>query len=1344
MKFSIRPIASLVAVCLMAWLLAAGCGLEAAEPLQTENVLLVTLDGFRWQELFGGCDESLLNKEAGGVRDIPALKAKYWRETPESRRETLMPFFWKTVARQGQVFGDATRGSAARVTNGKNFSYPGYSEILCGFSDPRIDSNDKVNNSNVTMLEWLHRKPAFMRKVAAFTSWDVFPWIINTERSGIPVNAGWQPVDAARGGVLAEVTRDLPRLWDGVRYDVLTYLATLDYLKDHRPRVLYVSLGETDDFAHEGRYDQYLESAFRNDQLIERLWNHLQSLPEYKGKTSLVLTTDHGRGDDRVSWKSHGKDLAMSQFLWIALLGPDTPPLGIREGIETTQSQVAATVAGLLGEDYRAEVSQAGAILPGAIRSQASEPMAHWIWSGTPADGDQTVVLRKTFALEGKLRAARVVTTCDNEFVLSIDGQRALRGNDFTTPLAKDVGDLFDPKADRHVLAVVAKNSGGPAGLLLKLTLEFENGTRQVIVSDESWKVIEGTVGGATSAAFDDSTWTAARSQGAIGAGAWPKITPEVLSAARVVREPAATPVSELKVAKGIQVELLYSVPKEAQGSWVNLCVDPRGRLIVSDQYGGLYRITVPPIGGPAAETRVEPVAVEIGEAQGLLWAFDSLYVVVNQGEKYESGLYRVRDTNNDDQLDQVELLRRIPGGAEHGPHAVVLSPDGQSLYIVCGNGTKFMDVNASRVPQIWGEDHLLPRLPDGNGFMVDVMAPGGCIYRVTPDGQNWELISSGYRNPYDAAFHRSGELFTYDADMEWDVNTPWYRPTRVCLATSGSEFGWRNGAGKWPAYYPDSLPAVCDIGPGSPTGVTFGYRSRFPTRYQEALFVCDWSYGKLYAVHLTPAGSGFTGEVEEFLSGAPLPLTDVVIHPVDGAMYFTIGGRRTKSGLYRVTYLGTEPVNSGPVDGRNADLRTARRRLELLHGKDASQGIAAAWPYLGHADRYLRFAARVALEHQPVQRWQERAFTETNPAAALTALLAVARAGDTAAATRLFEALGRIDWKGLSESQQVDLLRVYGVAMVRLGRPQGAVREAIVSRFDALFPASNRILNVELSQLLVALGVPSATPRIMALMRQSPTQEEQLDYARAIRVQTSGWTPELRREYFTWYSETAPGFRGGASLGGFLRKMKADAIDTLDETEKVALREVIEAQPVQKSPLAAIQARPLVRQWKVEDLADAVSQPLSARNFDRGSKLFGEVGCYVCHRFQTEGGAVGPDLTGAGARFSPRDLLESILEPNKVISDQYAAVIIETAGGKTSTGRIVNLVGDSLLLNTDMTDPNALETIDRTQIESVRNSDVSMMPAGLVNSLQQDEILDLVAYLISRGDRQHKVFASP
>ena len=286
--------------------------------------------------------------------------------------------------------------------------------------------------------------------------------------------------------------------------------------------------------------------------------------------------------------------------------------------------------------------------------------------------------------------------------------------------------------------------------------------------------------------------------------------------------------VGNVRIAKGFKIDLIYSVPSRTQGSWVALCVDPRGRLIAADQNGKLYRVT-PPKPGSSDSVEPEVIAVDLSGAHGLLCAFDSLYVMVN--ERGTHGLYRVRDTNGDDRYDEVKLLRRIGGGGEHGMHSIVLSPDGESLYVVCGNSTELTKVDHSRVPLNWGEDNLLPRIP--TGFMDDSMAPQGWIARTDKDGKTWELIASGMRNPFDIAFNRDGELFTYDADMEWDIGEPWYRPTRVNHVISGAEFGFRNGSGKWPAYYIDSFGAVADIGPGSPTGITFGYGSKFPERYQ-------------------------------------------------------------------------------------------------------------------------------------------------------------------------------------------------------------------------------------------------------------------------------------------------------------------------------------------------------------------------------------------------------------------------------------------------------------------------------------------------------------------------------
>ena len=209
------------------------------------------------------------------------------------------------------------------------------------------------------------------------------------------------------------------------------------------------------------------------------------------------------------------------------------------------------------------------------------------------------------------------------------------------------------------------------------------------------------------------------------------------------------------------------------------------------------------------------------------------------------------------------------------------------------------------------------------------IMAPGGWICKTDPDGESFELISTGYRNEYDIAFDPNGELFTYDADMEWDVGLPWYRPTRVCHVTSGSEYGWRHGSGKWPEYYPDNLPPVVNIGPGSPTGIAFGTGAKFPAKYQHALFIADWSYGIIYAVHLHAAGSSFQGTAERFCSAPALPVTDLVINPVDGAMYFLIGGRRSQSALYRITYEGPESTELGRLSETRFSGRDRGMQLE-------------------------------------------------------------------------------------------------------------------------------------------------------------------------------------------------------------------------------------------------------------------------------------------------------------------------------------------------------------------------------------------------------------------------------
>lgn len=821
-----------------------------------------------------------------------------------------------------------------------------------------------------------------------------------------------------------------------------------------------------------------------------------------------------------------------------------------------------------------------------------------------------------------------------------------------------------------------------------------------------------------------------------------------------------ATPVDRIKAAKGFQVELLYSVPGQDQGSWVNLCADDKGRLLVSDQFGGLYRITPPAPGQPVKPSSVEKVPADIRAVNGMVWAHGALYVGVNDYEqKMPSGVYRVSDSDGDDRLDKVETLREVSSKSDHGVHALVPTPDGKSFFLITGNNTIPPEIaDSSPVRQVWGEDHLLPSMPDGRGHNRGVLAPGGIVYRLTPDGKTFEAYASGFRNIFDGAVNRDGELFTYDADMEYDFNTPWYRPTRICHVTSGAEFGWRNGAGKRPTFYEDNMPGILDIGPGSPTGMTFGYGAKFPAKYQNALYALDWSWGKLYAVHLKPSGSSYTATKEEFVTGAPLPITDAIIHPTDGAMYFTIGGRRVQSGLYRVTYTGdesTEPVDAGPS---KSIARETRHRLESFHGKQHPDAVKTAWPFLADDDRFIRAAARTAIEHQPAKSWADLALTESDPNKQVQALLALARVTgvcpqhrteqtppvDMEMRDRLLKALVSIDISKLEHTGRLTLVRTTQIVLNRFGRPDEELVAKLIDRFDPMFPSRSADLNWLLCETLAWLQAPKTAEKSMALIAAAPAQEEQMQYARSIRMLKAGWTPELRTAYFEWFLKAA-NYRGGASFEKFIQFIRDDAVASLSDSEKESLAELLARQPERKSALenlGEVFAGRTAHKWTLEELSAAAQSDLRKRDFANGRKMFAAAGCYACHRFDNQGGMTGPDLTSAGRRYSAHDLLDQVINPSKVINEQFSAITVVTDNGLVHTGVVVNLSGDSMTLNTDLTDPNKRVNIDRKTIDELVVSKTSPMPVGLFDRMTRDEILDLTAYLISGGDPMHDLFA--
>ena len=821
-----------------------------------------------------------------------------------------------------------------------------------------------------------------------------------------------------------------------------------------------------------------------------------------------------------------------------------------------------------------------------------------------------------------------------------------------------------------------------------------------------------------------------------------------------------ATPIDRIRVLPGFRVELVYSVPNADQGSWVNLCEDDRGRIYTSDQYGGLYRLTPPPAGQPLDPKAVEKLNLDVRAVNGMVFAFGALYVAVNDYEnKKQNGLYRITDGDRDGELDKVELLRPLQSFMDHGVHAVVPTPDGQALYLVCGNLTKpVADPFRSRVPANIGEDHLLPRMPDGRGFMRTDLAPGGIIYRVSPDGKEFTPYASGFRNIFDAAVNREGELFTYDSDKEFDFNTSWYRPTRINHVVSGAEYGWRNGAGKRPEWYADNLPGTVNVGPGSPTGTTFGYGAKFPAKYQNALFGLDWIWGKIYAFHLEPNGATYTGTKEEFLSGQPLPLTDAIISRRDGAIYFTIGGRKVQSGLYRVTYVGPEstaPVTAIPPLTEKAKLR---RQLEAFHGVRDARAVAAAWPYLGDPDRYLRWAARTVVEHQPVAEWAEKALTEPDASKRVEALLALARCAgvcpqhrkptsppvDPAMRDKLLAALLGFDLGGLPHEQQLTVLRTIQITLNRFGDPDAATKQRLTAVLDALFPAKTFEQNWLLCETLAYLQSPTLAAKGMALIAAAPTQEEQIEYARSLRMLAAGWTTETRTAQLNWFQKAA-NYSGGASFVKFIEFIRTDSLKTFTPAETQQLAALIAKVPERKSPVAnageIFQGRP-VTNWTLDELSAAAKTGLKGRDFDNGRKMFAAGACFTCHRFDNQGGMTGPDLSAAGRRYSPHDLLDQILNPNKEINEQFVPLEVKLEDGEKVTGMLVNQKADTITLNTNPSDPDERKTIARRDVVAIGPSKVSPMPTGLLGPMTKAEVLDLLAYTLSGGDRKSPLFA--
>jgi putative heme-binding domain-containing protein len=847
----------------------------------------------------------------------------------------------------------------------------------------------------------------------------------------------------------------------------------------------------------------------------------------------------------------------------------------------------------------------------------------------------------------------------------------------------------------------------GPSAVALRLEVMFKDGSRKVIVSDHSWR---GERPDSDASALIGKLPPAA-TFGPLDAYPWGPdvgditITPldnyEQWRLAQNAGE--GTAASAFRTRPGFTIERLRSAAKD-EDSWISLTFDPQGRVLIAKEKQGLLRMTLAEDRNSVA--RVEAIHDTLAEVRGLAFLEGALYANGNEHNQKprvnEGGLYRLRDTNGDDRFDEVTLVGPKTRTGGHGRNDLTVGPDGM-IYLMHGDSVSVPETARVLPPPV---KNLNPGDDRTHGHLI----------RTDREGRHWEVVAHGLRNPFGIAFNEDGEAFTYDADAEFDMGSAWYRPTHVRHLVSGADFGWRNVTGTWPPYFlelADDAPDTLVIGKGSPTAVEFGTRSHFPPAHRRALYILDWAYGRIIAVHFVPQGASYVGRAETFLRGTPANVTDLAFGP-DGAMYFVTGGRGTQSALYRVRYTGPK-IEEAPATAQqqaretwSRQARALRRELESFHGRQDPMAIEAAWPHLDNVDPWIRHAARVAIEHQPADRWQDRALAETNTVRLLHALLALARIQPAGVHSRVLERLGGVALDQLSADQKLVALRTVEICLRRIETPEPALAARVLDKLDALYPDMSPAVNHELGKLLAALGVPGAVPRTLALLEAAASQEERMHYLFALRhvrdEALAGVTPAGRQAF-------------DALLVSYRR-----------ETEP------------EEAPAAP---RPFVKRWTMADAAalQADGQP---RDYERGKSMFAAAMCGRCHTLGAEGRPFGPDLTNVSSRFNRRDLLEAILEPSKFVAENFRNVIVTTKDGDAHSGQVV-LEGDyrlaTLRLVTDPLQPFKVTEIPKPDIVTHRESEVSPMPEGLLDSLTREEILDLLAYVEAGGNAAHPVF---
>ncbi len=958
------------------------------------------------------------------------------------------------------------------------------------------------------------------------------------------------------------------------------------------------------------------------------------------------------------------------------------------------------------------------------VEPNATENVPRWIWATSHRDAGQEAVLQKVFRVDEAVETAElrtIVDFCDATLILN--GRRVAYVENHASPLAADVTSLLRTGENR--IEIKSQSDAPAAAINVAIRLSYKDGHETAVVSDASWSAALG----ADSAGAKRGR---AVSFGPLAEHPWGTLAPSKFDATinpfddyeqwkQAIGAEAGADPAAFRVAPGFEIELLHSATGE-EGSWVSMAFDPQGRLVIGREDRGLLRFTLGDDGRPR---QVQMINDSLEECRGLLFADGCLLANANNSKS----LYRLSYSAASEWPGEPRLLFKTGGGVGHGRNDLTLGPDNM-IYAIHGDAVDLPDDLPDRTSPLRHRDWICQA---NHGFVV----------RMYAGGLNKEIFAAGLRNPFGIAANEDGEFFTYDADAEFDMGAPWYRPTRVRHLVSGADYGWRAVTKQWPPYFPDvpeSPPPTLDIGRGSPTAVKFGTQSNFPKPYRDALFILDWSYGRVLAVHMAPRGASYACRAETFVKGRPLNVTDLDFGP-DGAMYLVTGGRKTKSALYRIRYVGQKyeppPLAAQQIARakQSAQSRALRHKLEAFHGVQDSGAVEFCWPHLDSPDPWIRHAARVAIEHQPVDEWQSRALGEQRTEAALTSLLALARGGPDDVVAQIVERLNSIRLNDLTVNQKLTALRVYELCLARSGELESGSKDTVAARLDSLLPDADRIVNWTACRLLLQLDAPRALPKAIALLSAARDQKDQLFYVFALRNVRNGWTRQQRETYFSAL-RNADTYVGGEGMPGFIQKMRAEAVATLSAAERDELATLLEAKSTASAAKLSVADRPFVKEWNVADLADDLPQVARGRDLERGRQMF-SIACAQCHRVGATGGAIGPDLSSLAGRFGRYDVLRAIIEPSLVVAEPYRNVEITTTAGKTIVGRVV-LAGDfrqpTLRISTDVLNPDATIEIQKQEIVSHTVSSISPMPTGLLNTLSKEEILDLLAFLESGG----------